>query len=430
MPTPFRIGLCGWGTVAQAFYRLLQHNATLIEQRSGVRLQIQAVSSRTPPDLQGIASLPDVLDVAALDSLDAVIELIGGTDTAYQLALRTLNSGKHFITANKALMATHGEELTALAMQKNVSIGCEASVGGGIPLLRTICRAFTSDRTSAIHGILNGTCNYILTQMEQGRDFSDALKTAQELGFAEADPSLDIDGSDAAQKLAILSHLTFATPLAFDHISQEGIEQLLPFDLHTAERLGYSIRHLAIAEKHASTHQVAARVHLAMLPQSSPLAQVQNEVSAVLFRNEAMGDQFLSGAGAGGAATAASVLADAIELAQHPGTSKYLATGPGSAHFDTSANYSCRRYLRLKIRHTPGALARLTSLTGKLGINIEKIEQHQQEPDAIEGSEFRNVVMILSSVNEKLMKQLLKELSSTNEVGDEMLHLRMVEFQS
>ena len=417
-----RLGICGWGTVAQAFYQLWRERAEEIERRFGVRIEIVAMSTRRLPKGLDLRQCDTVLDIPELSDIDAVVELIGGTDTAADIAHATLAAGKHLITANKALLADRGEELGAVARERGLRIGAEAAVGGAIPLLRALRTSFGSDEVHGIYGILNGTCNFILSQMEEGRDFDAALAEAQRLGFAEADPTLDIDGSDAAQKLAILSNLAFGTPVQLSSVGKEGLPGLEPFDFQMAAKFGYRIRHLAVAQPAAASGQIEARVHLALLPEFSALAQVRAELNAVLFACDAAGDQFLRGAGAGGAATASAVLADVVDIARHGSDSEHLGILSG-CQLVASPRYGCRRYLRLDLRHEPGTLSHLTAFFGDKGINIEAVEQHENgQPDAV-----RRVVLVLSDTSEQDMRDLLAALGQLPDLAGEPFQLRILE---
>lgn len=419
----FKIGICGWGTVAKALHGLCERNAEEIFVRCGVRVKIVAMSTRTRPQSMpvGVQPYANVLEIPTAPDLDAVVELIGGTDTAAEIARSTLAAGRHLITANKALLAVRGSEFGELATKHQVRIGCEGAVGGAIPLLRTIRSCFTGDRILGIYGILNGTCNFILSKMEEECTFEQALAQAQEQGFAEADPTLDIDGTDAAQKLAIMSHLAFATSLDLSDVDKEGLTGLQPFDLQMAQKFGYHIRHLSKA--HPLDGDVEARVYPALVPEEISLAQVKAQTNAVLFQCEAAGEQFFRGAGAGGDATASSVLADIVDIALHPSSAEWLGAS-SSGRMRSSADYVCRRYLRLDLRHEPGALSRLTALVGGTGINIEAVEQHGAHPTGADQS--RRVVLLLNHSPECAMKQLLKELRALPDLVGEPFQLRVL----
>ena len=426
----FKLGLCGWGTVARALHQLCEQRSAELARRYGVELEIVAMSSRRLPGDLDIKQCPSVLDIPDLDELDAVVELIGGTDTAGEIAHRTLSSGKHLLTANKALLVRDGQALGELARQQGVRIGPEASLAGAIPIMRVLRSsfAFAAGEVQSIRGILNGTCNFILSAMERGQDFNAALKQAQEMGFAEADPTLDIDGTDAASKLALMLNLIYAAPLGEDRVAameREGIVGLEPFDFQMASQWGHRIRHLAVAlpESGGMSGHIEARVHLAMIPEETALACVQDETNAIHLGCAAAGDSFLQGLGAGGEATASAVLSDALDIALNPGIAEQLGQASADLTVGTSDNYCCARYLRLDLENRPGTLSQLTTLTGELKINIDSISQHAINGD--KGDQLRRVVLRLSPCTENQANALLSVMSKLPDVRGEPFQLRV-----
>ncbi|NND67843.1 MAG: homoserine dehydrogenase, partial [Halioglobus sp.] len=315
---PVRIGLCGLGTVGGGTFRLLAENAELIAGRADVPVAVVCVGARRDnPDcpVGDVRVSRDIFDVASDPEVDILVELIGGTDTAKELVEAAIDNGKHVVTANKALIAEHGNALFARAAEKGVSLRFEAAVAGGIPIIKALREGLAGNRIEWLAGIINGTTNFILTEMrDKGRAFSDVLAEAQELGYAEADPTFDVEGIDAAHKLAILAALAFGTPLNMDAVFAEGITGLTPQDVDFAQELGYRIKHLGIARQ--SAEGVELRVHPTLIPRRRLLANVDGVKNAVLVEGDAVGPTLYYGAGAGAEPTASAVVADLVDLAR------------------------------------------------------------------------------------------------------------------
>lgn len=401
------IAIAGLGTVGSGVVRLLQKNAELIAARAGKPIKIVAVSAklktkRRDCDLTRIEWVDDPRQLASVPGVDAVVELIGGAEgTAREVAESVLKNGKHLVTANKALIATHGAELAAKAEKAKVNVLFEAAVAGGIPVIKTIREALASNQLSLVYGILNGTCNFILTRMEEsGLRFAEALREAQELGYAEGDPSADIDGHDAANKLAILSALAFGVVPDLASVHVEGIRHITPDDLQFAKDLGCCVRLLGVARSGASG--VEQRVGPSLVSLRSPLAAVKGPLNAVLLRGDFVGDLTLEGRGAGAEPTATAVMADIIDLAR--GNAMPVFSVPSShlkktvALSHPAATHATRYYMRLQVVDKPGAVADISAILRDEAISIESLLQrgkseiqsvpvvittHQSEPDAM-----------------------------------------------
>jgi homoserine dehydrogenase len=314
------VGLLGFGTIGAGVVKVFQRNSALMEQRLGARLQLARIADRDTTTDRGVTTAPgqlvnDAQQVLADPQIDVVIELIGGYEPARSFVLQAIANGKHVVTANKALLAKHGDEIFAAAAAKGVSVMFEASVGGGIPVLSAIKENLCANEFRCVFGILNGTCNYILTRMtNEGADFASVLKDAQAHGFAEADPTFDVEGIDTAHKLAILVSLCFGTRIGLEQISIEGISQITPLDIEYAREFGYKIKLLAIGKKQNGA--IEARVHPTMIPTHYPLADVDGVFNAVRLVGDFVGPVMLYGQGAGRDATASAVMGDVMAIAR------------------------------------------------------------------------------------------------------------------
>jgi homoserine dehydrogenase len=383
-----RVGVAGLGTVGAGVLRLLRDNAGLVVARAGRAVEVTAVSARNRAadrgvDLSGVAWHADAVALAHDPDVDVVVELIGGSEgPARALAEAALAAGKPLVTANKALLAVHGAELAAAAEAAGVALGYEAAVAGGIPIIKALREGLAGNRISRVAGILNGTCNYILTVMrEEKRDFHDVLADAQALGYAEADPSFDIDGIDAAHKLAILAALAFGRPVDFAAVHVEGIRRVSALDISFAEELGYRIKLLGIARETGAGVEV--RVHPAMVPKTALLASVDGVYNAVLAEGDFAGTMFLQGRGAGAGPTASAVVADLIDIARG---SNIPVWGAVSDALSASASvpisgHAGAYFLRLMVVDQPGVLADVTAILRDHGVSLESMLQHGRKPD-------------------------------------------------
>ncbi len=393
MTQPLRIGLVGLGTVGAGVIRLLHENGALIARRAGRPLEIVAVTARDRGKDRGVDLSPyrwvdDMGEMASDDSIDLVAELIGGSDgPALTLARETLRGGKHFVTANKAMIAHHGMELSALAEAAGTGLKFEAAVAGGIPALKGIGEGAAANRIDRVYGILNGTCNYILSCMEaDGSSFADVLKEAQALGYAEADPTFDVEGIDAAHKLAILASLAFGSAVDFTNVCTQGISQIMAADIAQADRLGYRIRLLGFAEQQQGAdggHELVQRVHPYLVPKNHPLAFVNGPTNAVVVEGNHAGRLLFQGAGAGDGPTASAVVADIIDIARGfiaPAFAMPCAELKPFAAANTDHRMS-RTYMRFDVVDRPGVLAEITAAMRDAGVSIESLLQREEDED-------------------------------------------------
>jgi len=381
------VGIVGFGTVGTGVARILLDNAALIRRRVGVPIELIRIADLDVTRDRGIG-LPagllttDVRQVLSDDAIDIVIELIGGYDAAKRLILDAIAAGKHVVTANKALLALHGEEIFEAAARKGVDLGFEASVGGGIPVIRALTEGLAGNRIESIYGIINGTSNYILSRMtHEGQSFEAVLKAAQQAGYAEADPTFDVAGIDSAHKLSILASLAFGTPVNFKEIYTEGITRITPADIAYAQEFGFTIKLLGIAK--LVDGAVEARVHPTMLPSASPIAQVDGVYNAIQLVGDAVGDVVLYGRGAGSLPTGSAVVSDVIAIGRN------LLTGAVGRVPVASFQQDQRRplrmtpmedirslyYLRFTVVDRPGVLAQIAGELGRCGISISSMLQ-------------------------------------------------------
>jgi len=379
-----RVGIVGYGTVGRATAEILSSHAVEISERTGgVSIVVTRISRKKPAaaetGVNGITVVSDWREVATADDVDIVVEAIGGTTVARDVMRTSLENGKAVVTANKALIALHGDELFALAQEKNLPIGIEATVAGGVPVIRAISEALASDRILAVYGIVNGTCNYILTQMEQhGIEFAHALEQAQAAGYAEADSSLDIDGLDARDKIAILARIAFGHSVRASEIPVTGIRNITATDFHYAHRLNSTIRLVASAERAEEGVHIAVQPWLE--PRDSMLAKAAGANNAIFIAGESVGTQMLYGRGAGGGATATAVLSDVLQIARQ------VARGQASSSFLAGFHSGeplqplprlrpVSWFLRLTVNDQPGILAHTAEAIAREGINIDSVIQ-------------------------------------------------------
>lgn len=399
-----RIGICGNGTVGGGTLQLLREGAVRLERRAGRALAPTCLGARRERAECPAGDLPvyrDLLDVARSANVDVLVECIGGVGLARELVETALRHGKSVVTANKALIAEQGNELMQIAEARGVSLRCEAAVAGGIPIVKALREGMAGNRVTALRGIINGTSNFILTAMgEQGRPFEDVLAEAQARGYAEADPSFDVEGVDAAHKLAILAAMAFEMPLAFPAVYREGIARVTPADIEFARELGYRVKHLGIAR--LVDAGVELRVHPTLLPADSLLATVDGVLNAVCLQGHAAGATLYSGAGAGREATASAVVADLVDIAR--------ARAHADAHTDarplpllgvpwaslrapdivTVERVRSAWYLRVQAEDRPGVMSELASCLGAQGISIEALIQ---KPPEVAGDSVSVVVL-------------------------------------
>lgn len=388
MSNPFRIAVAGLGTVGAGLIDLLHTNADLLAARAGRPIQVTAVSARDKTkdrgvDLSGVQWAESAEDLAGLENVDAVVELVGGSEgTAYDLVRKSLAAGKHVVTANKALLAHHGYALAVLAEEKGVSLCYEAAVAGGIPVIKAMRDGLAGNEIKAVRGILNGTCNYILTQMrETGRDFKDVLADAQEKGYAEADPSFDIDGVDAGHKICLLASIAYGVKPTFGPIRMSGIRHLQTVDITFAEELGCKIKLLGLAEKHGD--KISISVEPCLVPRRSALGAIEDVYNAVTVTGNFVHTPLFTGRGAGAGPTASAVAGDIVDLVRGISVPAFGIPAkdlrdPVFMDPDTATG---RYYLRLTVLDKPGVLADVSAILRDQNISIESLVQRGRDPD-------------------------------------------------
>ncbi len=386
---PVKVGVLGLGTVGGGTVNVLKRNADEIARRAGREITITRASTKdlSKPricDTQGIILTTDPYEIINDPEIEIILELIGGAGAVKDMVLKALDNGKHVVTANKSLIALHGNEIFAKASEKGVIVAFEAAVAGGIPIIKAIREGLSGNQIEWLAGIINGTGNFILTEMrDKQRNFANVLKEAQALGYAEADPTFDVEGIDAAHKLTILASIAFGIPLQFDKIYTEGISEITRADVKYAEQLGYRIKHLGIARK--TSDGIELRVHPTLIPERRLIANVNGVMNAVLVKGDAVGPTLYYGAGAGADPTASSVVADVIDVV------RALTSDPGNRvpHLAFQANalvdipvlpaeqFTTSYYLRLKAEDKPGVLAEVTRILADHQISIEAISQRE-----------------------------------------------------
>ena len=382
-----KIGLLGFGTIGSGVVKLLRAHRSEITRRAGVPIELAAIADLDVETDRGVPVKParlttDALSVIEDPAIQVIVELIGGYQPAERFVLAAIRGGKDVVTANKALLAVHGDRIVAAAEAAGVSLGFEASVGGGIPILRTIKEGLPGDRTTAVYGIVNGTCNHILTTMSrEGREFADVLAEAQRLGLAEANPATDIDGIDSAHKLALLARLSFGVATAVPEIPTEGIRDVSALDIAMAQELGYTIKLLAVARD--GRDAIEARVHPTMVPNRHLLADVSGNFNAIFVRGTALGPTMYYGQGAGSLPTATAVIADVIAAVRDRRLSSEPRVPPWGVPQRLLRHLSVRSlddlegayYLRFMAVDRPGVLGRIAGVLGRFDISIESVIQ-------------------------------------------------------
>lgn len=428
------VGLIGLGTVGTGLAKVLTENAETIRKRLGCELVLRKVADRDLERDRGI-KLPDgVLTDDAADVLNdpdisIVAELVGGTGVAKHFVLEALDKGKHVVTANKALLSTHGEEIFAKASEKGLDIGFEASVGGGIPVIKALREGLTANRILSLYGIINGTANYILSKMtNEGGMFEDVLEDAQKKGYAEADPTYDVDGIDTAHKLAILINLAYGTYVKLDDIFTEGIRRITQVDIQFAKEFGLRIKLLAIAK--AIDGRIEARVHPTMIPDTHPLASVEGAYNAVHIKGDAVGSVMLYGLGAGMMPTASAVAADVIDIARNILKGISLRVSPLSyAEWAVSGveiqgmdALEIPYYIRFQVMDKPGVLSRISGVLGEHNISISSVIQKERK---IGGAV--PVVILTHRANENELRMAIEEIEKLDIILDEVVYIRIEE---
>jgi homoserine dehydrogenase len=430
---PVKVGLLGLGTVGGGTLKVLNRNAHEIARRAGRGIQITHVAAKQydPEILRGVEGVEITDDAFAVvndPEVEIIIELIGGYSPAKELVLKAIENGKHVVTANKALIALHGNEIFAAAQKRGVTVAFEAAVAGGIPIIKAVREGLAANRIEWIAGIINGTGNFILTEMrDKGREFSDVLKEAQALGYAEADPTFDVEGIDAAHKLTILASLAFGIPLQFEKTYTEGITRIEPQDVEYAAQFGYRIKHLGITRM--TDRGIELRVHPTMIPHRRLIANVDGVMNAVLVKGDAVGPTLYYGAGAGSEPTASAVVADLVDIvraltADPENRVPHLAFQPDEL-VDLPIlpidEVVTAFYLRIQVLDRPGVMARIAGILAENGISIEAIQQ--KEPGEEENT--LPLVMLTQRVLEKQLNQAIAAIEQLDSVSGQVMRIRV-----
>ncbi len=430
---PVKVGLLGLGTVGGGTAVILKRNAEEIARRAGRGIEIDFIATldadaATKLGIENVRLTDDAFAVVNDPDIDIVVELIGGYSPAKELVLQAIENGKHVVTANKALIAIHGDEIFAKAQEKGVVVAFEAAIAGGIPIIKALREGLAANRIEWLAGIINGTGNFILTEMrDKGRSFDDVLAEAQELGYAEADPTFDVEGIDAAHKLTILSSIAFGIPLQFDKTYTEGISKITLEDVAYAEELGYRIKHLGVARR--TEAGVEQRVHPTLIPKSRLIANVNGVMNAVLVKGDAVGATLYYGAGAGDEATGSAVIADIIDVARTLTTDPenrvpHLAFQPNElANIPVVSMDAVETafYLRMTAKDEAGVLAEVTRILGDKNISIEAFIQKQPEHEGDDA----NIILLTHRVNEGDMNDALEQIEALDVISGDVMRIRV-----
>ncbi|MGV6857919.1 MAG: homoserine dehydrogenase [bacterium] len=428
-----KVGLLGLGTVGGGTSTVLRKNAEEIARRAGRGIVVDFAAALDLSLAEGLGMddvrlTQDAFDVVRDPDIDIVVELIGGYSPARELVLEAIDNGKHVVTANKALIAMHGNEIFAKAQEKGVIVAFEAAVAGGIPIIKAIREGLAGNTIDWLAGIINGTGNFILTEMrDKGRDFADVLKEAQALGYAEADPTFDVEGIDAAHKLTILASIAFGIPLQFDKVSTEGISNITSDDVDYAGELGYGIKHLGIARR--TDQGIEMRVHPTLIPKRRLIANVDDVMNAVLVQADALGPSLYYGAGAGALPTASAVVGDIVDVVRTLTSDPenrvpHLAFQPDAISdlpILEMEDVQTTFYLRLTAKDQAGVLAKLTSILGDRNISIEAFIQKEPAKDSDEVT----LIMLTQKVREGDMNQAISEIEALDVVSSSVSKIRM-----
>jgi len=427
------VGIIGFGTIGSGVVKILQDNGDIIKKRLGVIVEVTKIADLDITTDRGIKVNPKILTTDAQEvinhpEVNVIVELIGGYEPARSLILQAINAGKHVVTANKALLAKHGSEIFSISEDQQVSIGFEAAVGGAIPIIRAIRESFVANKIYSIEGIVNGTANYILSKMsDEHCSFDLALKEAQEKGFAEADPTFDIEGIDSAHKIAILSQLAYGTPVKFEDITIQGISSVTIHDIECAREFGYRVKLLAISKFDGDF--VDIRIHPAMIPQSNPMANVNGVLNAVRVCDDLMEENILIGHGAGSLPTGSAVIADIIEIARDILSGSKLRVPPQSFQnieiktipILNIESIDSEYFLRFSVLDNPGVLSRISGILGQHSIGIQSVIQKGR------CNEGRGVPLIMMThrANEKNIQLALREIDELEVVCEKPNFIRV-----
>ena len=434
-----KVGLVGLGTVGSGTFNILSQNFKEISERTGLEIRVTHVGARRDNPAVDL-SLPhfnqskkvkvsrDIFAVVNDPEIDILVELIGGCDTALTVVEQALKQGKHVVTANKALIAEHGNSLFRLANECGKTLAFEAAVAGGIPIIKSLTEGLAANKIDWLAGIINGTGNFILTEMkEKGRDLCEVLKEAQRLGYAEADPAFDIEGTDAAHKLTILAALAFSVPFSFDKVFTEGIQRITPADLKFADNFGYVIKHLAIARNTA--HGIELRVHPTLISKKQLLSKVDGVMNAVLVHGDAVGSVLFYGAGAGAKPTGSAVVADIIDIARQLTSPRAFLNRISNENKKVNVidinNIELAYYLRVQARDQRGVLAGISKTLSEHGVSIEGIYQQEGQP----GERSVPVIILTEPVLESEMNAALREIQTLDYTEEPVLKIRIEHFK-
>ena len=419
-----KVGMIGFGTIGAGVAKILTDNDGIISKRLGARVELVKVADLDITTDRGVELGADVLttsvdDVINHPDIEVLIELIGGYDPAKKFLLQAIDHGKHIVTANKALLAKYGDEIFSAVSEKGLSIGFEASIGGAIPIIRSVREAFVANHIKSIEGIVNGTANYILSKMsDENCDFNTALKEAQEKGFAEADPTFDIQGIDSAHKIAVMTRLAYGTPVTFDDITVTGISGITSEDIECAREFGYRIKLLAISK--CDGHAIDIRVHPAMIPIAHPMANVNGSLNAIRVCDDMMEENILIGHGAGSLPTGSAVVGDVVEISRNILTNvgerlpagSFLEKEVKRIPLKDISEIESEYFLRFSAQDKPGVLSKISGILGKHSISIESMIQRGRG----KGSEGVPLVMMCHKSSEKNIQSALNEIEELNVV--------------
>jgi len=428
-----QVGLIGFGTVGGGLAQTLHEQEERLAQKTGCLIHLTHIAdnrlSGLPAPFQHIRLSQDANELFANDDLDIIVELIGGLEPARTFLLQAIAAGKHVVTANKALLSTHGREIFQAAMAKNVEVGFEASVGGGIPVIKALKEGLVANNILHIRGIMNGTANFILTKMtEEGAPFAEVLAEAQRLGYAEADPTYDIEGIDTAHKLAILATIAYGCHVRLDDVSVEGIARLEPIDIDFAHQFGCRIKLLAISVNHGE--HIEARVHPTMVPENHMLASINGAFNAIEFRGDTVGDVLFYGQGAGKMPTGSAVAADVVDIARniiHGAVGRvpplaYLPRAMGAPTITPMGRLVCPWYFRVTALDQPGVLAQISGILGQYDISIKSVIQHGRD-----SGEPVHIVFHTHNVLEEAVNRALAEIDALAVCAAPTVKIRFLE---
>ena len=424
-----KVGILGLGTVGGGVVNVLQKNSKSIKRRTGVEIElviagVRDISKKRICDTKKIHLTEDPFEVVNHPDIDVVLELIGGFGLAKELVEKAINNGKHIITANKALIGNHGNELIKLANKKKVRFLFEASVAGGIPIIKALEQGLSANNVESVAGIINGTGNFILTDMkEKGRDFNDVLKEAQALGYAEEDPTFDIEGIDAAHKLSILAAIAFGTEIQFDKIYTKGISNISTEDILHATELGYTIKHLGIAKR--AENGIELRVHPTLVPNNKLIAQVDGVMNAVMVKSDALGTSLYYGPGAGDEATASAVIADLNDIINNQ-TSNHTLGWKSQQKIKVVDNNSIHSefFLRLLVTDVKGVLAKVTGIFNDHNVSIEALIQKQ-----VDENNNAHIAITTDKISTKTVMSIKEkiEASEFNQANVQIIHIELLD---